>query len=158
MLELDILCQIPTCARVTWMSRSLLISWCPLPPTPQLSPLSLHLFIYWYSGSVHSYNKSCFTSPDSKFSVIIWNFLGENGYASFCWYGQGPPPVYQGVFSSRYVRVSLDSMTPSFSCSCELWAELIMLLKEALVVDPVMVATSGDVLAGSSVLPVFRYM
>lgn len=33
-----------------------------------------------------------------------------------------------------------------------------MLLKEALVVDPVMVATSGDVLAGSSVLPVFRYL
>lgn len=31
-------------------------------------------------------------------------------------------------------------------------------LKEALVVDPVMVSTSGDVLAGPSVLSSFRYV
>lgn len=30
-------------------------------------------------------------------------------------------------------------------------------VKQALVVDPVMVSTSGDVLAGSSVLASFRY-
>ena len=32
-----------------------------------------------------------------------------------------------------------------------------MLLKAGLVVDPVMVSTSGDVLAGPSILTVFRY-
>jgi hydroxymethylpyrimidine/phosphomethylpyrimidine kinase len=32
-----------------------------------------------------------------------------------------------------------------------------MLLKAALVVDPVMVSTSGDVLAGPSILAGFRY-
>lgn len=31
-------------------------------------------------------------------------------------------------------------------------------IKEALVVDPVMVSTSGDVLAGASVLASFRYV
>lgn len=33
----------------------------------------------------------------------------------------------------------------------------LFLLKEALVVDPVMVSTSGDILAGPSVLAGFRY-
>lgn len=38
------------------------------------------------------------------------------------------------------------------------FADLVNLFKPALVVDPVMVSTSGDVLAGPSILNVFRYV
>ena len=64
--------------------------------------------------------------------------------------------MHQGVSSSRSV-VFLELFMVVLDLSWESSVELIALLKAALVVDPVMVSTSGDVLAGSSILPVFRY-
>lgn len=42
------------------------------------------------------------------------------------------------------------------SCKFSILVDLVISLKAALVVDPVMVSTSGDVLAGPSILTGFR--
>ncbi|XP_056693508.1 thiamine biosynthetic bifunctional enzyme TH1, chloroplastic isoform X2 [Spinacia oleracea] len=62
----------------------------------------------------------------------------------------------KSVLSDMEVDVVKTGMLPSVGMVKVLLQSIKEYSVQALVVDPVMVATSGDVLAGSSVLPVFR--
>lgn len=88
---------------------------------------------------------------------MICQFLGENRHATFYWHSQDSSSTSQGVSSSWY-DVLLKIVLTMFKChSNSILNELEVSLKAALVIDPVMVSTSGDVLAGPSIIAGFRY-
>lgn len=84
--------------------------------------------------------------------------LGENRHASFYWYSWGSSSQPQGVSSTRYAVIwQTSSSFPNFVLHGVL-VDLTKYFKAALVVDPVMVSTSGDILAGPSILDGFWYV
>lgn len=79
--------------------------------------------------------------------------LGENRHASVNWHSENPLSKSEGIPRTRYTIFLF-----SFWNFDDINYAAIKCLKTALVVDPVMVSTSGHTLAGPSILESFRYV